>query len=102
MPHPHPRALRRRDDGVIEVDWSDGSTATYTARLLRDACPCATCRDQRAVPAATSPLMVLSAAELTPLTITGMQPIGQYAYKIIFSDGHDSGIFTLEYLHELA
>jgi DUF971 family protein len=36
-----------------------------------------------------------------PLAITGMQPVGQYAYKIVFSDGHDSGIYTLEYLREL-
>ena len=102
MPQPHPRSLRRRDDGAIEVDWSDGCKAAYTARLLRDACPCATCRDQRAAPVAASPLTVLSAAELAPLAITGMQPVGQYAYKIVFSDGHDSGIYTLEYLRELA
>jgi DUF971 family protein len=36
-----------------------------------------------------------------PLSISGMQPVGQYAYKIVFSDGHDSGIYTLEYLREL-
>ncbi len=97
-----PQAIRRRDDASIEIDWSDGTKASYTPRLLRDACPCATCRDQRTAAPAKNPLQVLSPAELTPVAVTGMQPVGQYAYKIIFSDGHDSGIYTLEYLRELA
>lgn len=102
MAEPVPQAIRRRDDATIEVVWSDGTTASYTPRLLRDACPCATCREQRTAAPAANPLLVLSPAELTPLTVTGMQPVGQYAYKIVFSDGHDSGIYTLEYLRELA
>jgi DUF971 family protein len=31
-----------------------------------------------------------------------MRPVGQYAYSIAFTDGHDTGIYTLEYLRELA
>ena len=34
-------------------------------------------------------------------SLTGMTPVGQYAYSIGFSDGHASGIYTLEYLREL-
>jgi DUF971 family protein len=45
---------------------------------------------------------VLSPAETAPLAITAMRPVGQYAYAIGFSDGHASGIYTLEYLRELA
>ncbi|PXF32107.1 1-(5-phosphoribosyl)-5-[(5-phosphoribosylamino)methylideneamino] imidazole-4-carboxamide isomerase [Pokkaliibacter plantistimulans] len=33
--------------------------------------------------------------------INGMEPSGQYAVKIVFDDGHDSGLFTWDYLHEL-
>jgi len=33
--------------------------------------------------------------------ILGMKPVGNYAYSISFSDGHDTGIFTLEFLREL-
>jgi DUF971 family protein len=88
--------------GAIEITWSDGRQAVYTPRLLRDACPCATCREGRAQPAARPLLPVLSPAETRPLAITAMQPVGQYAYSIEFSDGHSSGIYTLEYLRELA
>ena len=88
--------------GTIEIAWSDGRRAVYTPRLLRDACPCATCREGRAAPPPPNLLPVLAPAETRPLAITAMTPVGQYAYSIEFSDGHSSGIYTLEYLRELA
>ena len=88
--------------GGIEIAWSDGMRLAYTSRLLRDACPCATCREKRAAPAGgPNPLQVLAAAEVAPLAVAGMKPVGQYAYSIEFSDGHATGIYTLEYLREL-
>ena len=41
---------------------------------------------------------VLSAAEARPLELQGMTPVGNYAYAIAFSDGHDTGIFTFDLL----
>jgi DUF971 family protein len=103
---PVPTAIRRAADEAagkaIEIDWSDGTTARYTAKLLRDACPCATCREKRSAPTPASVLQVLRPEDLVPLVVTGMKPVGQYAYSIGFSDGHDTGIYTLEYLRELA
>ncbi|MCY1244123.1 hypothetical protein D9M72_571810 [compost metagenome] len=34
--------------------------------------------------------------------LTKVEPAGQYALKLTFDDGHDSGLFTWEYLYELA
>jgi DUF971 family protein len=100
---PVPTAIRRAaaDGNAIEIDWNDGATARYTAKLLRDACPCATCREKRTAPQPAPMLQVLRPEELVPLAVTGMMPVGQYAYSIGFSDGHDTGIYTLEYLREL-
>jgi DUF971 family protein len=36
------------------------------------------------------------------VAIKGVEPAGNYALKIIFDDGHDSGLYTWEYLHDLA
>jgi len=103
---PVPTRIARVTDpaaaGAIEITWSDGHRAVYTPRLLRDACPCATCRETRGRAAPPPLLPVLSPAETVPLAIAAMQPVGQYAYSIEFSDGHSSGIYTLEYLRELA
>jgi len=36
------------------------------------------------------------------VTIENIEPIGQYAIKLTFSDGHNTGIYTWDYLYELA
>jgi DUF971 family protein len=46
-------------------------------------------------------LPILSPAETAPLRIVGMNPVGRYAYGIDFSDGHNTGIYTLESLREM-
>jgi DUF971 family protein len=46
-------------------------------------------------------LPILTAAETQPLAVIKMRPVGNYAYNIYFSDGHDSGIFSFDLLREL-
>ena len=90
----------------LQISWSDGASHQYGFSQLRSACPCATCREKRkeeTAPTAADSLAlpVLSAAEAQPLTIQGMQPVGNYAYSINFSDGCDKGIYTFEFLRQL-
>jgi len=56
----------------------------------------------RAAPRSPGVLPVLPPAEVAPLAITEIRPVGPYAYATGFSDGHSSGIDTLGYLRELA
>ncbi len=97
----HPVQLAIGADGRLAIDWSDGERKSHTIRQLREACPCATCKDRRLHPPPKQLLPVLSAAELAPLTLRGMTPVGNYAYSLSFSDGHDTGIYTIEYLRAL-
>jgi len=100
MTEPRPTKLELVPDGTLRIAWSDGQVRRYTPRDLRDRCPCATCREKRSQPAPATLLPILSAAETRPPAIEGMRPVGNYAYGIAFSDGHDTGIFTLELLRE--
>lgn len=97
-----PTTIERLPERRLRIAWSDGQTRQYTARELRSACPCATCREKHSAPA-PSPLTltVLSDAETLPLEVIGMTPVGSYAYRIHFSDGHNTGLFTLEHLRGL-
>ena len=98
----YPTALKLTDDNRLLIQWSDGERRKYGFRELRDACPCATCREKRnAPPADPLALPMLSAAQVAPLKIDGMNPVGTYAYTIKFSDGHDTGIFSFELLRGL-
>jgi DUF971 family protein len=94
-----PTKLELIAGGQLRIIWSDGQVREYAIRELRDKCPCATCRELRsAPPPPMTQLPILSAAETQPLRISAMTPVGRYAYGIDFSDGHSTGIYTLESL----
>jgi DUF971 family protein len=98
----HPTALKLLNPRELAITWSDGQTQRLSVRTLRDRCPCASCREQRqAQPSQADLLPVLRPEETRPLGIANMRPVGNYAYSISFTDGHDTGIYTLELLHEL-
>jgi DUF971 family protein len=101
---PYPTHLERKDGGWLLIAWNDGQRRLYRPAQLRQACPCATCREKRAAEETDkmkSLLKVISPEEARPLAIARMEPVGNYAYKVVFSDGHDTGIFTFEALREL-
>lgn len=79
------------DAGQLVIEWSDGQCRRYAIADLRQACPCATCLSQ----AGEGPVLPAD------LSILVMEPAGNYAYRIEFSDGHGTGIFPLELLRSL-
>jgi len=100
--NPYPTKIELAPDSYLVIAWSDGTRRRYRFGELRDICPCATCREKRnAPPPSPLELRILSPQEAQPLRINGMRPVGNYAYSIDFSDGHDTGIFSLELLHSI-
>lgn len=96
-----PKNMEFCGEDEILIEWTDGLARRYSVKELRDGCPCATCKEKNANPPVAEILTVLSPEEAKPLRISSMSPVGNYAYNIEFSDGHDSGIFTFEHLREL-
>lgn len=94
-----PTTMRRDGDRLL-IEWSDGLVAGIAWATLREACPCAGCREEREKPA--DPFRILKPQEIVPLAPVSMPRVGRYAYKIVWSDGHDTGIYTLEHLRELS
>src|SRR5690349_8925501 len=94
-----PVALTKEGTDRLVVQWKDGHRSVYTWKHLRENCPCAGCREERLQP--PDPFRILKPNELVPLAPVAMTPIGHYAYKITWSDGHDTGIYTFETLREL-
>jgi ATP-binding protein involved in chromosome partitioning len=88
-------ALRRKP-GAIQFEWSDGVERALEDRALRLACPCAFC-----VHELTGRRLLEPAQVPGQVKIRDMQPVGNYAYRILFDDGHDTGIYTLERLRGL-
>ncbi len=94
-----PKSLRKDGDDYLVIEWNDGKTYRYSWNDLRKNCPCASCREERDQP--PDPFRVLSPSELQPLKPVSINPVGYYAYKITWSDGHDTGLYTLDYLRQL-
>jgi DUF971 family protein len=96
-----PVALKKEGDDRLVIEWSDGHRSVYTWTHLRAHCPCAGCREERLQP--PDPFRILKPEELGkgPLRPAAMTPVGYYAYKITWNDGHDTGLYTLEILREL-
>ncbi len=94
-PAMHPREIRlERGRSRLLVTWKDGSTDTFPAPLLREKA-----RDANSVRFAVNGWAVPASSDLT---ITAVEPIGNYAVRLAFSDGHDRGIFPFAYLTEIA
>ncbi len=101
---PLPTALARLPDGSLRIDWNDGAARIYSVGELREACPCASCNEKRMMEEIAPPdplALPVIAGPAEPLAIAGMKPVGNYAYSIAFSDGHDTGIYPLVLLREL-
>jgi DUF971 family protein len=107
MTRTYPTDLKRLDDENLLIEWSDGQRRRYSFDELRQRCPCATCREQRGrgereqLARTSTALPVIPAAQAQPLRVVGMKPVGNYAYNIVFSDGHNTGIYPFELLRQL-
>jgi DUF971 family protein len=98
-----PKHLDVKRDKGITVQWSDGTEKFYSVILLRKQSPSADAKQLREE-MARNPLTVLPSSSVSsgkPLIIENVEPVGHYALRIIFSDGHDTGIYSWAYLWNL-
>jgi DUF971 family protein len=97
-----PKHLDLKKDKGLTVHWEDGTVSFFPVTYLRRLSPSADARLLREE-MARNPLTVLPISTSTgePLTATGAQLVGNYAVRIVFSDGHDTGIYSWDYLREI-
>lgn len=86
---------------TLSINWSDGSTSTYSFDGLRLACPCVECKGGHAnMGRATAPSLVRD-APATDLQLANLQTVGAYALQPTWSDGHSTGIYTWDLLRAI-
>ncbi|MEO7774071.1 MAG: DUF971 domain-containing protein [Steroidobacteraceae bacterium] len=86
----------RRQSRLLEVAFADGNVFELPFEYLRVFSPSAEVRGH--APRDHEPLLVKGKQDVQ---ITRVEPVGQYAVKLVFDDGHDSGLYTWGFLHEL-
>jgi DUF971 family protein len=92
---PWPVEIRiKTAERALEIDFDDGSAFALPAEYLRVESPSAEVQGH-------SPSQKQIVAGRAKVAIIGAEPVGNYAIRLKFDDGHDSGIFSWRYLHEL-
>jgi len=92
---PTPLALTLHSQSrVLEVGFSDGATFRLPFELLRICSPSAEVQGH-------GPGQEVLQTGKREVDITALEPVGNYAVQPTFSDGHNTGIYTWEYLHFL-
>jgi len=79
---------------VLEVAFDDGSSFRLPCEFLRVHSPSAEVRGH-------GPGQDVLQVGKRDVNISALEPVGHYAVRPTFSDGHDTGIFTWDYLHDL-
>ena len=98
--------IKKTEGTGVEIDWKDGHQSQWNFRWLRDACPCATCHEEREksgrAPGEPKPkqqtLLAMYEAPPRPLEVT---PVGNYAVRFKWNDGHESGLYSFDYLRRV-
>ena len=78
----------------LEIAFDDGARYTLPFEFLRVYSPSAEVRGH-------GPGQEVLQVGKQNVNLTDVEPVGSYALKLTFDDGHDSGLYTWEYLHEL-
>lgn len=90
-----PEQLRvSKDRRRLSVVFAGGRAHELTAELLRISSPSAEVQGH-------APEQRVTVAGKSHVTIARIEPVGHYAVRIVFDDGHDTGIFTWNYLDTL-
>jgi DUF971 family protein len=90
----------------MSIDWADGHSSHWEFAWLRLACPCATCHEERerdgrapgVARAKPASLLPMYEAPPRPVEVT---PVGRYAIRFKWNDGHEAGLYSWDYLRNV-
>jgi DUF971 family protein len=85
----------------LAIKWADGAEDFIPLEKLRRACPCAVCKGEVDI---MGNLYKNAEVALTAKSfgLTGFVRVGGYAIQPVWGDGHNTGIYSFDYLHRVA
>ncbi|MEE9251872.1 MAG: DUF971 domain-containing protein [Thermodesulfobacteriota bacterium] len=95
-----PNEITEFSQSALLITWEDGHESVYTYEELREVCPCAACntdgkREEKPKSGFRRIPLRVSRANVTSKRI---EDVGSYAIRFYWSDGHDTGIYTFDFL----
>jgi DUF971 family protein len=96
----NPVQIKIVDKENLFIKWHDESESSISLKYLRDECPCAGCKGETV-------LLKTFRPPSPPIALPGMyeikniETVGDYAIQITWKDGHNTGIYSWDYLMDL-
>jgi len=91
-----PTEISQESNTQMRITWADGRVCNYASATLRRACPCAQCVNEWTGQRTLRPEAISEEVEIKDLEI-----VGRYALNFRWSDGHETGIYSFQYLRDL-
>jgi len=91
-----PSEISQESNSLLRITWADGRVCDYQAANLRRACPCAQCVNEWTGQRTLQPESIADEVEINDLSI-----VGRYALNFRWSDNHETGIYSFQYLRDL-
>jgi DUF971 family protein len=92
-----PKKISRNEKSRLNIIWNDGFETEISLKDLRDNCPCALCKEGNTKKSKFDEWVEGTLKEKRNILME-IEPIGNYALKLKWGDGHDSGLYRYEYL----
>lgn len=89
------------ENNKLLLKWTDGKEISIGLEYLREQCPCANCKGETILLQPMRPAKRIS-SNPDMYKIKNIELMGNYAIKIFWGDGHNTGIYNWEYLNDLA
>jgi DUF971 family protein len=95
-----PKQIKIVDKDKIQITWNENLLTILNLKYLRDECPCAGCKGETILLKSYRPP---KPKVITPemYMISNIEVVGEYAIQVSWKDGHNTGIYTWDYLKEL-
>jgi DUF971 family protein len=90
-----------RTQGLLVIEWNDGQRSTIPFMLLRDACPCATCRNEAKSANEADNDFIIPLFDEREYNLESLEVVGNYAINPVWADGHRYGIYQWAYLRSV-
>ena len=92
-----PTTIRVLEGKFLWIKWSDETESKIGLQKLRELCPCATCIAERE----NQSNSYIPLIQKNQVTVDELEVVGNYAIKIKWRDGHNTGIYEYTFLKKL-
>ena len=99
------KTISKKNEEILLIDW-DNEISEFSIPQLRRNCPCAKCKkhqDSITESDLSNKMRIVERQSIlaSPFVLAEIKLVGRYAINLIWQDGHHSGIYTYDLLHEL-